>query len=96
MSAVDVLSGSVAAERLPRSLVLIGVTALALGDYVWTPVGEKMPGVEVHAQLLENMNEDAFLVRPRWAPIVEALRRAAARGAAGLDDAALARSLRGA
>ena len=31
-----------------------------------------MPGVEVHAQLLENMSENAFLVRPRGAPFVEA------------------------
>src|SRR6185437_5855600 len=43
----------------------------ALGDYAWTPVA-KMPGVEVHAQLLENMSESAFLVRPRWAPFAEA------------------------
>jgi adenylate cyclase len=71
VSAVDVLAGSVGMDRLGRSFVLIGVTALALGDYVWTPV-ERMPGVEVHAQLLENMNENAFLVRPSWAPIVEA------------------------
>ena len=72
VSAVDVLKGSAVTERLPHSLVLIGVTALAVGDYVWTPVGERMPGVELHAQLLENMNEDAFLVRPAYATIVEA------------------------
>jgi len=71
VSAVDVLAGSVGAERLCRTFVLIGVTALALGDYAWTPVA-KMPGVEVHAQLLENMSENAFLVRPRWAPFAEA------------------------
>jgi serine phosphatase RsbU (regulator of sigma subunit) len=51
--------------------VLIGPTALALGDYVWTPV-QKMPGVEVHAQMLENMSGQSFLVRPRAAPLVEA------------------------
>ena len=71
VSAVDVLAGSVGVERLGRTFVLIGVTALALGDYAWTPVA-KMPGVEVHAQLLENMSENAFLVRPRGAPFVEA------------------------
>jgi adenylate cyclase len=72
VSAVDVLAEAQVTERLQRSLVLIGVTALAVGDYAWTPVGEKMPGVELHAQLLENMNEDAFLVRPAWAPLAEA------------------------
>jgi adenylate cyclase len=71
VSAVDVLAGRVGAARLGRTFVLVGVTALALGDYAWTPVA-KMPGVEVHAQLLENMSENAFLVRARWAPFVEA------------------------
>jgi serine phosphatase RsbU (regulator of sigma subunit)/CHASE2 domain-containing sensor protein len=72
VSAVDVLQGVVPAERLKRSFMLIGVTALALGDAVWTPIAQKMPGVELHAQLLENMNDNAFLVRPAWAPLAEA------------------------
>ena len=71
VSAADVLSGNVAAEQLHRSFVLIGVTGLALGDYAWTPVG-KMPGVEIHAQTLENMAAHAFLARPAFAPLVEA------------------------
>ena len=71
VSAVDVLDGVVDAARLGRTFVLIGVTGLALGDYVWTPVA-KMPGVEVHAQVLENMQERTFLVRPPFAPFVEA------------------------
>ncbi|HKP67072.1 MAG TPA: CHASE2 domain-containing protein, partial [Casimicrobiaceae bacterium] len=72
LTAVDVLSGSSAAQRLRGSLVLIGVTARGIGDYVWTPI-ERMPGVEVHAQLLENMSDNAFLVRPLTAPLAEAL-----------------------
>ena len=71
VSAIDVLRGRIPPERLHRSFVLVGPTALALGDYVWTPV-EKMPGVEVHAQMLENMSAQSFLVRPRAAPLVEA------------------------
>jgi len=70
--AVDVLNGKVSADALHRSFVLIGVTGLALGDYVWTPVG-KMPGVEVHAQVLENMTDNVFLSRPGFAPIIEAI-----------------------
>jgi serine phosphatase RsbU (regulator of sigma subunit)/CHASE2 domain-containing sensor protein len=73
VSALDVLQTRVAADRLRRSFVLVGVTALALGDSVWTPVAEKMPGVELHAQLLENMNDDTLLVRPAFAPVIEAL-----------------------
>jgi serine phosphatase RsbU (regulator of sigma subunit) len=72
VSAIDVLQEKVAGDRLKRSFVLIGATALALGDSVFTPVGEKIPGVELHAQLLENMSDGTFLVRPAWAPYVEA------------------------
>ncbi len=72
VSAVDVLDGHADATRFARRFVLIGVTALALGDYVWTPVGDKMPGSEVHAQLLENLYDGTLLARPSWAPWVEA------------------------
>ncbi len=72
VSAVDVLAGSVGKDRLGRTFVLIGVTAHALGDFVFTPVGERMPGVEIHAQLLENLSDGSFLTRPAWAPAAEA------------------------
>lgn len=72
VSAIDVLNGSVSPDRLQRSFVLIGVTAVALGDSVWTPVAEQMPGVELHAQLIENMDDQPFLTRPDWAPLAEA------------------------
>ena len=71
VSAKDVLDGKVEADWFRGAFALVGVTALAEGDYVWTPLGVKMPGVEVHAQLLENMGDGAFLVRPAWASYVE-------------------------
>lgn len=72
VSAVDVLEGRVGSARFARKFVLIGVTAAALGDDLWTPVGEKMAGSEIHAQLLENMYDGTLLVRPSWAPLAEA------------------------
>jgi adenylate cyclase len=57
-------------QRLERKLVLIGVTALGLSDYQATPVADRMPGVEIHAQLLENIYDADLLSRPRavvWA-----------------------------
>ena len=55
VSAAAVLAGEIAPERLERKLVLVGVTALGLGDQHVTPLGESLPGVEIHAQALENM-----------------------------------------
>lgn len=77
VSAIDVLDDVADPARLGRTFVLIGITGLALGDYVWTPVG-KMAGAEVHAQTLENMQERTFLVRPGFAPWLEAAALAAA------------------
>jgi adenylate cyclase len=70
VSAADVLAGKVDRERLERKLVLIGVTAIGLSDYQATPVADRMPGVEIHAQLLENIFDADLLGRPRsvvWA-----------------------------
>ena len=70
VSAADVLAGKVDPRLLERKLVLIGVTALGLSDYQATPVADRMPGVEIHAQLLENIFDTDLLSRPRavaWA-----------------------------
>jgi serine phosphatase RsbU (regulator of sigma subunit)/CHASE2 domain-containing sensor protein len=70
--AAAVLAGEVGPERLERKLVLVGVTALGLADQHLTPLGERLPGVEVHAQALENVFDGWVLTRPRWAAWAEA------------------------
>lgn len=72
VSAADVLEGSADPEHLKSKLVLVAVTGLALVDHLATPLGERVPGVEMHAQLIEQVFDGAFLVRPRWAPWAEA------------------------
>lgn len=72
VSAAEVLAGRADPARFGRKLVLVGVTATGLGDYHATPVGEGMPGIEIHAQVLENIFDDDFLTRPRWAKRMEA------------------------
>jgi len=71
VSALDVLSGRVDPQSLQGKLVLVGVTGLALTDYQNTPLGESMPGSEIHAQLLENLFDHTWLMRPAWAQWVE-------------------------
>ena len=51
--------------------MLIGTTGLAVADYQNTPLGERMPGSEIHAQVLENLYDQTWLIRPRWAPRLE-------------------------
>jgi adenylate cyclase len=71
VSAVDVLEGRVDPSRLQSKLVLIGVTGLGLVEYQNTPLGERMPGSEIHAQLLENLYDRTLLRRPAWGSAVE-------------------------
>jgi serine phosphatase RsbU (regulator of sigma subunit) len=71
VSAIDVFSGRVNPDVLQQKLVLIGLTGLGLIDTVTTPRGERVPGVEVHAQFLENIFEQCFLTRPLWIPWLE-------------------------
>ena len=73
VSAFDVLAGRIDPAQLRQQLVLIGPTALGLHDYQATPVGERLSGSEIHAQLLENLIDGTLLHRPPWAPAAEAL-----------------------
>ena len=78
VSAVEVLGGKAPAGLLRDKLVLVGVTGLGLLDFQATPLGERIPGVEVHAQILEQIFDRAFLRRPSGAAWLEAALLAAA------------------
>ncbi|MGH8799649.1 MAG: CHASE2 domain-containing protein [Casimicrobiaceae bacterium] len=71
VSAIDVLDGKVDPVRFERKLVLIGTSGLAMVDYQNTPVGQRMPGSEIQAQVLENLVDQRWLDRPVWAPPLE-------------------------
>jgi serine phosphatase RsbU (regulator of sigma subunit)/CHASE2 domain-containing sensor protein len=72
VSAVDVLDGKADPQQIAQKLVLIGVTGVGMVEDKNTPLGLPMPGVEIHAQLLENLFDQTLLRRPAWAPGVEA------------------------
>jgi adenylate cyclase len=67
VSAADVLNGRVPTDRVRGRLVLIGTSATGLLDVKTTPVDPAMPGVEVHAQILENVLTKSFLSNPNYA-----------------------------
>ncbi len=71
VSARDVIEGKVAAEKFAGKLVLIGTSAIGLLDLKTTPIDSAMPGVEVHAQLLEAMLSGSLLTSPSYAIVVE-------------------------
>ena len=72
ISASDLLQGRVDSAVLQRQLVVIGLIGTGLADALDTPLGQRMSGSEIHAQLLENLVDGTLLNRPRWAPAAEA------------------------
>jgi adenylate cyclase len=73
VSAADVLDGSVPLDKIDRKIVLIGTSAVGLNDIKTTPVSAAMPGVEVHAQVLEAALTGSLLSQPLHGVAVEFL-----------------------
>ncbi len=73
VSASDVLDGSVPLDKIKGKLVLIGTSAVGLNDIKTTPVSSVMPGVEVHAQVLESVLSGDELSRPSAMIVAELL-----------------------
>ena len=69
----QIYSGEVAPEKLAGHLVLIGSSAQGLMDLRFNPLGRLMPGVEAHAQALEQILNGQYLERPSWARGLEAI-----------------------
>ena len=55
VSAGDVLRGTIGPNKLRNKLVVIGVSATGLKDIRATPIDPRLPGVEVHANILETI-----------------------------------------
>jgi adenylate cyclase len=73
VSALDVLDGRVPADKIEGKLVLIGTSAIGMNDIKTTPVSPVMPGVEIHAQVLESALTGAVLSQPNYARGIEFL-----------------------
>ena len=53
--AADLLDGLVSQDTIEGHIVLIGTSAVGLQDVKTTPLDPVMPGVEIHAQILESI-----------------------------------------
>jgi adenylate cyclase len=63
---INVLEKTVAPEKIAGKLVLIGTSAVGLNDIKTTPVSQNMPGVEIHAQVLESALAGAVISQPAY------------------------------
>lgn len=65
-SATDILNGRISPEELQGKIIIVGATAAAIFDLHTTPFGTLYPGVEAHANVIENIIMGDFLEKPQW------------------------------
>jgi len=66
VSAWEILGQSFPRQLVAGNIVLIGSSAAAVQDLKTTPIEPVMAGVEVHAQVIEQILGSQFLQRPDW------------------------------
>jgi adenylate cyclase len=71
ISIADIFADGFDAARVAGRIVLIGATVEGLKDIRATPLSPVMPGVEIHAQILEQILSGRYLTRPYNADRIE-------------------------
>jgi eukaryotic-like serine/threonine-protein kinase len=67
----DVRNKKVPMDMFRDKIVLIGMMATGGGDLYISPVADLFPGVEIHANVINNVLAGTYLIRPEWAPKLE-------------------------
>lgn len=73
LSFVDVMHGTVPAEKIRGKIVIFGAIAAGLGDLKITPFTPLLPGVEKHANVLQNILHNNFLKRNITCIVIDVL-----------------------
>jgi len=69
VSAYRVISGTEREKLAPLingNIVFVGTSAAGLRDVRTTSLGEAVPGVLIHAQVIEQILNGEYLIRPQW------------------------------
>ncbi|MEZ5829482.1 MAG: adenylate/guanylate cyclase domain-containing protein [Hyphomicrobiales bacterium] len=73
LPAWKILDGEIGADEIEGRILLIGTSAAGLLDLRATPLEASVPGVELHAQAIEQILQGAYLLRPDFATPAELL-----------------------
>ncbi len=68
-----ILQHEIPLSDLTHKILIIGTSAKGLADLRFSPFSGIIPGVEVHAQAVEQILSQQFLLRPVWAESLEVL-----------------------
>jgi len=66
-----VLAGQVSQSEIDGRIILIGTSAAGLLDLRASPLDSAIPGIDIHAQVLEHLLTGRFLTRPDYALALE-------------------------
>lgn len=73
ISAVDIYNNSFKKEALEGRVILIGTSSAGLYDLRSSPFDSILPGVEVHANLIDNVLNQNFISKPQWSLSIDYL-----------------------
>ncbi|MCF6310245.1 MAG: adenylate/guanylate cyclase domain-containing protein [Sulfurimonas sp.] len=71
ISAVDIFNNTIKKEDIEGKFILIGTSAYGLMDLRSTPMDSVIPGIEIQANLIDNLLNDDMLVKPSWGEIAD-------------------------
>lgn len=66
ISALDIIEGKVKKEQIEGKIFLVGTSAAGLFDLRATPFESIFPGVEIHANAIDNILTGDYLTSPAW------------------------------
>ncbi len=70
-SVYDIITKKTPKEKLEGRIVLVGATAIGIYDMRVTPFSGVFAGVEIHANIIDNILKKDFLFRPDWVSLVD-------------------------
>lgn len=71
ISAVDIYNNDFKKEQIEEKIVLLGTSSAGLYDLRSSPFDIILPGVEVHAHLIDNILNNNFISKPQWSLAVD-------------------------
>lgn len=72
-SVVDIIRGSIERDKLQDKIILVGPTAKGIYDLRVTPMGTIYPGVEIHANIIDNILNKNFIYHSSLEKLIDLL-----------------------
>ena len=73
ISAADLLNGNIPLNKLAKKIIFLGTSAVGLNDIHHMPGDNNFPGVEFHADIVDNILSGKVLRSPQWTAGTELL-----------------------